>query len=694
MATPESSLDKLIAQLPEIYQPIVGHPKYDERASRAQDSRLKEVLGVYTALTQLKGRPLNVLDLGCAQGYFSLSLAERGAKVHGVDYLEANIAVCKQLAEENPGWSVTFEVDRIEAVIERMAFGQYDLVLGLSVFHHLIYLHGVDYVQMLLQRVAANDASLLAEIALASEPLYWASVQPSEPRSLFARIAFVRCLGWYPTHLSDVNRPLFFASDAHWYFGSDAISFEGWRKTSHDRALDVHRGSRAYYFADRVIAKKFLIEGEVGEANRIELERESAVLRKDLPGFPLPRLLAVGHANGEMWLLREMIGGRLLSDVLNGLDLQMRRRILIQILEQLAALERLGLYHSDVRAWNVIVDDQSVPQLIDYGAIGAEATDCVWPHDIHLATLIFAQEVVTGEVAVSDPLRRAALSPESLAPELRAWAHLMFRKPLAEWSFSEMASTLALQWAAPIEEGVGLSDQRLWLTLMEQALQAQLHHAKHLRALIDITTQESIKRVELERATAWSDKEQIRLDAEKRMDALESRQAIQTDDHQALVDRFQKNVEETLAVHRKFHEELITVRTQLDQARQRLDSFDGEIALIRNSRSWQLTAPLRSANRRLASANLKAKVWLRPRLVRVARRMIAIPVLRRAVHRMLALIPRLDARTQRFLRNARLIGTVDHHESASRPKVERAISRRADVISATMGLRDPGKRDS
>lgn len=825
MVKPDSPTHDLVAQLPEIYQPIFGYPEYDAHASRVQDRRLEEVLSVYTALARLKGRPLRVLDLGCAQGYFSLSLAKRGATVLGVDYLEANIAVCRQLSTENPELPVTFEFDRIESIVEQMGPDQYDLVLGLSVFHHLIYLHSVEHVQTLLQKVTASGASLLAETALVTEPLYWASAQPSDPRMLFGSIAFVRCLDWYPTHLSDINRPLFFASDDIWYLGTEAVRFKSWSSASHALALDVHHDSRGYYFADGVIAKKFLIEGAAGEANRIELEREGAVLSKELPGFPLPRMLDIGQANGEMWLVREMIGGSLLSEVLLDLDLHARQRILIQVLEQLAALERLGLYHADVRTWNVVLDAQSVPHLIDYGAIGAEPADCVWPHNIHLAALIFAQEVISGEVALSDPLRRAALSPASLAPELSAWAQAMFRKPLSEWSFSEMSSALAKHWAEPRDLTTHALDHELWLSLLEQALQAQLHHAKHLRALIDVTAYDSIKRVESERATAWSDKEEVRLAAVqrmdqlessvarlsdesnevrltavqrldhiesslarlseehdevrlnevRRMDQLESRLATQADEHEtvrfeaakrmdqldsslashasnqaamigrllAQSDSLQQGVQaahaavvammrETKAalsemaascagmgeVQRQLRDELIMVRDQLGRADQRADVFGSElatlreevafgptaraiqelqeeIAVIKGSRSWRLTAPLRSTNRRLASAKLGAKIWLRPYAARIARRMIAVPTLRRGVRRLLLLQPRFDERVQRFLRNASLMGTPDIQATIVQQPMKRIMSRRADVLSAMIGLRDvSGKGDS
>ncbi|UNW13438.1 methyltransferase domain-containing protein [Xanthomonas phaseoli pv. phaseoli] len=63
------------------------------------------------------GRPIRVLDLGCAQGYFSLNLAARGSIVHGADFLDRNVAVCRALAEEQGFVAATFECARIEDIV-------------------------------------------------------------------------------------------------------------------------------------------------------------------------------------------------------------------------------------------------------------------------------------------------------------------------------------------------------------------------------------------------------------------------------------------------------------------------------------------------------------------------------------------------------------------------------------------------
>ncbi|WP_424586111.1 methyltransferase domain-containing protein, partial [Acinetobacter baumannii] len=65
-----------------------------------------------------------------------------------------NIDVCQALAEENPHCDVKFQVGRIEDIVSTLEENQFDLTIGLSVFHHIVHLHGVAEVRSLLERLA------------------------------------------------------------------------------------------------------------------------------------------------------------------------------------------------------------------------------------------------------------------------------------------------------------------------------------------------------------------------------------------------------------------------------------------------------------------------------------------------------------------------------------------------------------
>lgn len=473
-------IEQLVAGLPEIYQPIFGHSQFNQDASRPCNDRLDEICRTYDALQRLLGRPLKVLDLGCAQGFFSLNLAARGAVVHGVDFLDRNVALCEALAKENPKLHATFETGRVEKIIERLQPEEYDLVLGLSVFHHIIHEKGADVVVALLDRVANHTGALIVELAVREEPLYWAAAQPEDPRSLLESIAFVHEIARHATHLAPIPRPLFVASNRYWIFGGIAEQFHSWTSDPHALARGAHRGSRRYFFSTNRILKCYRFDHEFGERNKTEFKREVHFLQSPPASFPAPDLVVSGETEKDAWLVTQKIPGRLLLDLLREDVAIDRRAVLLAVLSQLAAAEAVGLYHDDVRTWNVLVADDGATHLIDYGSISANAQDCVWPGNPFLSFFIFVREISSGVVDDPNLLRTISISPYGLSQPYRDWATSMWQRPLSEWSFQRMYQTLL---ETPVDVASEPLQQPLeaWMKATEEAIQTQKLFANHIR---------------------------------------------------------------------------------------------------------------------------------------------------------------------------------------------------------------------
>ncbi len=213
--TASPALRALVAALPELYQPIYGHPEWTSSASRPCADRLVTLATVHDALAAALGRQVRVLDLGCAQGFFSLSLADRGAQVVGIDFSSANVAVCSALQEAHPHLDAAFVGGRIEDFLPLIGPNDFDLVLGLSVFHHLVHEQGVSAVTQLIARLADHVSVGIFEMALAGEPLYWGASQPADPTTLLTAYRHVETLTEFRTHLSTIVRPLFLASSVY-----------------------------------------------------------------------------------------------------------------------------------------------------------------------------------------------------------------------------------------------------------------------------------------------------------------------------------------------------------------------------------------------------------------------------------------------------------------------------------------------
>ena len=479
-ATTSADLAHLVGALPEVYQPIFGHPEYDAAASRRCDDRLQQARSVVQALATALGRAPRVVDLGCAQGYFSLGLAAVGAVVRGVDISPENIAVCRALAAEHPDLDVHFDTRSLEEVIGGLQAGEVDVVLGLSIFHHVVHQWGAERASALLARIAGVSAVALVELALAAEPVYWAAAQPADERSLLAGFAFLHELGRYPTHLSGTPRPLFFCSNGYWWLGGELEAFSTWKSASHVRAGNVHQHSRRYYESRSLLAKLFLRSEAMDEVNRLEMTREREVLSRFAETLPwLPRLHLHGASAHEMWLVRELIPGRLLAEAIDAGDDYDPRTVIADVLDALCDLERVDLYHADVRVWNVVLTAEGRARLIDFGSIAGERRDCAWPHDLVLAFWLFVREVAQRSVDRVEPCRSPLLGPSNLPEPFVGWARDIWSRPASEWTFAVLRERFD---ATPGPGGeVHPETAGRWMAAIESHAERMASEAAHLR---------------------------------------------------------------------------------------------------------------------------------------------------------------------------------------------------------------------
>jgi O-antigen chain-terminating methyltransferase len=208
----KDQLISLVNQLPEKYQMIFGRPELSHGSSRFENERVVSIKALYEKLRGYKGQDLKVLDLGCAQGFFSFSLATMGATVTGIDFEKRNIEVCEEIKKSNSDLRVEFVCADIQDYAARVRQGEFDLILGLSVWHHVTHNYGLIKTQNLIHHLHNNVDFHIYELALCSEQLYWADSQPSHPVIHFPVEAFSTVVASTHTHLGKVKRPLYYSS--------------------------------------------------------------------------------------------------------------------------------------------------------------------------------------------------------------------------------------------------------------------------------------------------------------------------------------------------------------------------------------------------------------------------------------------------------------------------------------------------
>ena len=109
---------------------------------------------------------LRILDIGCGGGILSESMARLGAKVHGIDVVERNIAIARHHARQS-GLEIRYQLITAESLAKQRI--QYDVVLNMKVVEHVTNLPG--FLRACSELVRPQGAMFVATIN--RNPLSW-----------------------------------------------------------------------------------------------------------------------------------------------------------------------------------------------------------------------------------------------------------------------------------------------------------------------------------------------------------------------------------------------------------------------------------------------------------------------------------------------------------------------------------------
>ena len=675
----KSQLESLVDQLPELYQPIYGHPELTQKISRSSNDRWKTIKQIYRATSKKLGRPLNILDLGCSQGFFSLNLANAGAVVTGIDYLEENIAICRTIADEHPNYKIQFEVKKIEDFLPSIRQDQYDLVLGLSVFHHLIYEHDKETVTGWIADLGKKVNCGIFELALKSEPLYWADKQPDNPQEILKDFAFIHEVNRFATHLSETTRPLYFASNFIWYLDGKSDFFKTWKHTSHHLVGNNFQGSRQYFIGEKYITKLFSLDTApfLVIANTQEIQREADFLRSPPHGFPSPHLITVGVNDSQSWLVRELLPGYILSEMILKKCEYNSANIIRDVLDQLCTLEANNLFHNDLRVWNILITAKGRAVLIDYSDITDKKQDVVWPHDLFLSFWIFIHEVVTAAQEPPFPHRQPFISPFNLPAPYQQWAMSMWSCPTNQWSFKFLRDEYQkMQKSNSKKTGshkkvakLPVSSSILWMRAMEEhfntlnnSLRGLESRSQIIESKLQATASDKIQAVQNQLEVALSSKEAERQQLEaalsakegdrQRLDAALKAKEIESANLRAALDNLSTHYQNALneiarllAEHNKEVADRINLEAEFNARELALRS-------VYSSTSWKITAPVRYIKTILIAITHFPRRAIKGLLAGLVRFMRAHPGIKGKLARLFSFFPVVDRLVLRLFRRA------------------------------------------
>lgn len=430
-------INRLVEALPERYQPIFGFEDFTSEAERESSDRLAIVMNIANLLVKHLQRPIRVLDLGCAQGFFSLNLAGISESIVGIDYLDKNVELCTGLAEFHHFEHVKFYENDIASFVSTLEPDSYDLVLGLNVFHHVCHAIGYDETKRIINKIAQNSKVLLTELALKEEPLYWAESLPDNVYSNLDNVAYQYTLQMFATHLSDVARPLIFSSNYLWCDGVNIGEFSSWKDEPHEYSHGYHLNSRRYFFSESNVIKCYYFNNGQKQNNLQEFQKEYSYFKSGhtFPSF-IPAIVSCTQNTWQGVVVLEKVEGELLSSrIAAGGDFS-HKDIISNLLTNVTELEKNGLYHTDLRIWNIFLAKDTQLNFIDIGSITTDIRTTSWPFNVFVDFIILVQDVIKAHsdeiTAVRYPFLLDTWYDES---QVKVWISLIWSTPHSDWNF-------------------------------------------------------------------------------------------------------------------------------------------------------------------------------------------------------------------------------------------------------------------
>lgn len=380
LAERDSRLERLKKAVKSVepYQPLYGVAGIIDAPARPSKDR---GVAIERYLEGVRGK--RILDIGSSLGYLSFFLADRGAVVEGWEYNAKNVEVAN-LTKAINGIPVKFLTKEFNPEnVATITDTQFDVAIVLSVFHHIIYYHDLEYTQRLVADLLMKVPVLIVELARKGEDskLPWDRAQPDDELAIFDLVkdkVSIRQIGEFGNHLSSNRRPLYAVSLKQTVtVNGHAYSFE--RKTAEAYAgspVASGHSQRRYYFAKDYVVKEYVFNDPERKVEWRTIVNELNVLDNllaDKDVYHLPRLVDHELTNHGAKLVVRRTAGNLLADE-PALSPGRVRKIASDILKTLADLRANGLYHNDVRSWNIIVTAAGA-WLIDYGWAAPLSTD-------------------------------------------------------------------------------------------------------------------------------------------------------------------------------------------------------------------------------------------------------------------------------------------------------------------------------
>lgn len=305
------------------------------------------------------GKGGHILNIGCGIGYYAYYFADRGYLVNGIDNDPHAISICKLLQRINgKKKKVNFSISEFsKEFLEKIPDEQYDIVFLFGVLHHIIYKKGLNYTQELLSQLLKKTSLLYIELPVKNEltDAPWREDFPDDEMILFSQCMEVEIekVNYFLNHQNYVGRPLYVIKKKQTQMQLCNQTYPVYGRTFTAHQVGYYR--RYYYDCGELYIKKYLLfEGTRNDSGKIlkEINNYQLLPKNDF----FPNMLCYQNQKTSIEILFNKIPGKTLHELLLKGQPIPELQVFVGIVEALAFLFQQGLYHNDIRLWNVMFD--------------------------------------------------------------------------------------------------------------------------------------------------------------------------------------------------------------------------------------------------------------------------------------------------------------------------------------------------
>ncbi len=344
----------------EYYQPLYYKPLTRKKPQRLCVDRAEAIA---FSLKEY-GHGLRIVDFGSSLGYFEFYFAERGYLTTGYDSTKNNILIAKilQLLSPQRG-NIQFKMETLDKKLtSSLSYRKYDVGFLFSILHHICHNQGLEVTQDILADLTQKIPILFIEFAIKGEGnFYWNSTLPEKIEDYFLKChnVEIELIGYFPTHLSYTLRPLYKVTRKNITINKKTYPLSTQFYSAHAFTDSYGRG---YYVSQQLFIKEYLLK-DTWLKNAFAQETKILEALKSTPN--VPKLIESTVHNTLGYIFMEYIQG----DLLHKLILQNRSldriKVIKDLLKIVQAITEQGIYHNDLRLWNIILDQNKL-SLIDF----------------------------------------------------------------------------------------------------------------------------------------------------------------------------------------------------------------------------------------------------------------------------------------------------------------------------------------